>query len=144
MKSKLLLVVVLIFSIFGCDFVKYGFPSAQHKLSPESRLPKWVDISPEYTRAELTMEIWIYVHPIFILSKDKLIVRGPAPEHKVIQEIVATWRTHPLTKEQSWDVYPIYSILSVNGVEEVFEQREPKNILYVSDDPRVTAVLKKE
>ena len=90
------------------------------------------------------MEICIYLHQLFMYNKAKLVVRGPAPDHKVIQEIATDWRIHPITKEQAWDVYPVYVIHSANGVEEVFEQREPKNILYVSDDPKITAVLKKK
>ena len=144
MKSKLLIVLLLIFNISACDFIKYGVPDSQLILSPESRLPKWVDIPPEYTRADLTMDICVYVHMLYIFSKAKMVVRGPAPEHKVIKEIVTTWRIHPITKKEAWDAYPIYVIHSANGIEEVLEQREPKNILYVSDDPKVTAVLKKE
>lgn len=144
MKNKLLIILLLVFSISACDFIKYGVPSSQLKLSPESRLPKWVDIPPEHTRADLTMEICVYVHMVYIFSKARMVVRGPAPDHKLIKEIVTTWRIHPLTKEQAGNVYPIYVIHSVNGVEEVFEQREPKNILHVSDDLKVTAVLNKK
>ena len=73
-----------------------------------------------------------------------MIVKGPAPDHKVIMEVDGKYRNHPITKEQAWDAYPKYSIESVNGVEEVSEQREPCDILYITDDPKITAVLKKK
>ena len=137
MKSKLLIVPLLIFTFFGCT--QYGFIESQLNLSPESRLPKWVDIPSEYTRAELTMTITYYT-----FGYVKMVLRGPAPDNKVIMEVVGKDRWHPLTKKQGYNVFPSYSITSVGGVEEVFEQRERGNILHISDDPKITAVLKKE
>ena len=137
MKSKLLIVLLLIFTLFGCT--QYGFIESQFNLSPESRLPKWVDIPSGYTRADLTMTITYYT-----FGYVKMVVRGPAPDNKVIMEVVGKDRWHPLTKKQGYTVFPSYSIHSVDGVEEVFEQRERNNILYISDDPEITAVLEKK
>jgi hypothetical protein len=144
MKSKLFILLLLVFSISACDIFEYGIPESQFILSPESRLPKWVDIPLEYTRTDLTMKIGFYTHLIPFVSKAKMVVRGPAPEHKLIMVIAGNDRFHPQTKKQKWDVYPRHVIISVNGVEEVFEHRQRNNILHVTDDPKLTAVLNKE
>ena len=144
MKRKLIIILLLVFSISACDFIKYGYPEAQFKLSPESRLPKWVDIPSSYTRNDLTMTITYHVHLSGSLSRTKMVVKGPPPEHKVLIEIVGKYYRHPLTKKQAWDEYPKYTIITVNDVGEVFEKRERGGILHITDDPKITAVLEKK
>jgi hypothetical protein len=130
--------MLVILSIAGWYF-RYGFVESEFNLSPESRLPKWVDVPSGYTRTDLSMTIRFYT-----FGYAKMCVRGPAPKYKVIKEIMGKDRFHPMTKEQAWDEYPRHTMISVNGVEEVFEKRQDGNILYITDDPKVTAVLKKK
>ena len=73
-----------------------------------------------------------------------MVMYGPAPEYKVLMEKVGSDRWHPLTEQQGHDKYPKYSIMTVDGIEEVFEQRQMGDILYVSDDPKFTSVLQGE
>jgi hypothetical protein len=141
MSNKYIKLIGLFLMLCFCSCnPKYGFIESEFKLSAESRLPKWVDIPSGYKRSELTMTITFYTHPF--LKKVKMIVYGPAPEHKVLIEIVGDQRFHPLTEEKPRDYYPRYIIISVKGVEEVFENREPGPVLYVTDDPKVTYILK--
>jgi len=134
-----IIIVLFMLSLCSCDF-RYGFIESEFNLSTESRLPKWVDIPSGYLRKDLTMTITFYTHPFF--KKVKMIVRAPAPDHKVIMEIIGNQRYHPLTEEQPRDTYPGYIVISVKGIEEVFEQRERSPVLYITDDPKVTCFLK--
>ncbi len=108
MKNKILIVLLLMLSLCGCD-PRYGFIESEFNLSPESRLPKWVDIPPEYTRADLTMKISFYT-----FGYAKIIIKGPAPDYKLIMEVMGKDRWHPITKEQAWDAFPIYIIAVVS------------------------------
>jgi hypothetical protein len=144
MKRKLIIILLLIFSISACDFIKYGYPEAQFKLSPESRLPKWVDIPSGYTRNDLTMTITYHVHLSGSLSRAKMVVKSLVPDSKVLLEIVGKYYRHPLTKKQEWDVYPKYTVITVNGLGEVFEKRQKGNVLHITDAPKATAVFKEQ
>lgn len=133
------LVLMMIVLLSGCHPL-YGFIESEFTLAPESRLPRWFTIPPGYMRKDLTMTITVYTHPLF--SKVKIIIRGPAPEYKVLAKEIGTDRWHPLTEQQGYNTYPNYSIISVDEVEEVYEQRRPEPFLHITDDPKLTDVLK--
>jgi hypothetical protein len=46
-------------------------------------------------------------------------------------------------REGGYAIYPKYVIITIDGQEEVFEQRKPEDILYVSDDPKITSDYRK-
>jgi len=136
--------VIIMFTIvsLGCD-PQYGMIDSNFRLAQESRLPKWFQIPSNYSRNDLTMDITFYTHPSGKIIV-KMVVRGPGPERKVLSEKIGSERRHPLTEQQSYTEYPHYSIITVDGVEEVFEQRRPEDIEYISDDPKYTSVLKQQ
>jgi hypothetical protein len=138
-NKKIILVLLFMVSLCSCN-PKYGFIESEFQLSPESRLPKWVHIPSGYARENLTMTITFYTHPF--LSKVKLVVNGPAPDYKLINETIGDQRYHPLTKKQPRDVYPRYIIISVKDIQEVFEHKTRVPILYITDDPKLVSGLK--
>ena len=142
-KMWAFILLLLLGSIFlgGCD-PRYGIIESEFTLSPDSRLPKWFTIPDSYTRKDLSMTLTFYTHPFF--SKVKMVVQGPAPERKILLKKIGTHRWHPLTEKQGYDKYPTYSIISVAGVEEVFEQRQLEPILYITDDPKLTEAIKQK
>lgn len=128
---KFLIVAILTLNI-GCHPL-YGFVEAEFQLSTESRLPKWIKVPSDYTREDLTVSLIFYT-----FKKVKITVSGPAPEHKVLMVKIGTNRWHPITerkfKEQrSGAVYPNYSIITVDGTEEIFEQKGLEPMLYLVD-----------
>jgi hypothetical protein len=133
-----LIMIFLLLSFCSCN-PRYGFIESEFRLSPESRLPKWVNMPSGYSRKNLTMAITFYTHPF--LNKVKMVVNGPAPNCKVIDEAIGDQRYHPLTEKQPRDVYPRYIVISVNGIVEVFEHKEMSPILYITDDPKLTSGL---
>jgi hypothetical protein len=53
-------------------------------------------------------------------------------------------KMHPITEQQGYDKYPLYSIVSIDGIEEVFEQIRPEPFLHITDDPKLTSEHHKE
>ena len=140
MLLKLALLLITTLSFWGCD-PRYGMIESNFQLAQESRLPKWFQIPSNYSRNDVTMSITTYSTASGKIVA-KMVVRGPRPEHKVLSEKIGTKRMHPLSQQLGYDKYPLYSIISVDGIDEVFEQRRPEAIFYISDDPKLTSGLK--
>lgn len=142
MRWKVAAAIVIVFLLWGCD-LRYGTVEANFQLSQGSRLPKWFQIPTNYTRQDLTMTETIYNSFSGQLIV-KMVLVGPGPEHKIISEKIGSMRMHPLSTQAGYDKYPLYSIITVDGMSEVFEQRRPEAIEYISDDPKYTSFLKQE
>lgn len=138
-------VLLLCMNFAGCD-PRYGFMESQLKLAAESRLPKWFSVPPGYDRKDLTVSIDFFTSPSGM--KVKMALYGPSPERKKLEEKAGASRWHPMTEQKSggkegYAIFPNYTIISIDGLEEVFEQRRPENILYVTDDPKITSGYRK-
>jgi len=107
----------------------------EFELASESRLPRWFTLPSNYSRGDLTVTI-TYINYIPSHPKVKMVLYGPFPEHNKLIEKKGTVRWHPVS-EGKYDVYPNYSIITVDGIEEVFVQRKRNDILYISDDPKL-------
>ena len=105
-----------------------GLIESEFSLASDSRLPKWMTMPNGYSRHDTSISITFYSS-----NKVRFIVRGPTPEQKLLIEKIGTFRWHPLTKQNGYAAYPIYFIISVDGVEETFEQMKPEPYLYIVD-----------
>ena len=135
--AKLLFIVFLFLSIVACD-QRYGFIESEFKLSPDSKLPKFVSIANGINSNNLLVTITIYSNPF--TDKAKVIVYTTFPEHKILYDKVGNFRWHPFTEKQfkkqnRYDVYPQYMIIKVNNTEEIFEQKNKGDVLYAADEP---------
>ncbi len=136
MQRKILIILLLMFAgaiLEGCSNVESVF-----QLAPESRLPRWIILPATYSRADVTMKITIYT-----FGEVKTTVYGPAPKHEKLSEVTGTIRWHPSTEQKfneqkRYDVFPNYSIISVKGIDEVFEQKGKNDLLYVCDTCEIT------
>jgi hypothetical protein len=138
--SAIFLLLILCSLFLGCR-LRCGAIESILQLAPESRLPRWVNIS-GYQREDLTMEITCCVVPFG--GRAEIDVYGPPPERKLLLEKAGKERWHPLSDRDRYNKYPNtkypnYSIITIDGVDEVFEQREDIDILYITDDPNITA-----
>ena len=127
-KFFCLLLGIITITLLGCN-PRYGFIESEFSLAADSRLPKWIVIPSGYSREDTSISITFYSS-----NKVRFTVRGPAPDHKILIEKIGTFRWHPITKQKGYNVYPLYSIISVDGIEETFEQRKPEPFLYVVDN----------
>ena len=132
------LAICLLF--IGCD-PKCEFIDSKLNLANESRLPKWFPLPPDLSRSDITVTIASYSS--WSGMKARVIARGPAPEYQVLFESIGTLRVHPLTEKLGYDKYPLYSIVNIEGIEEILEQRRPEDIVYISDDIKVTEYIQK-
>ena len=128
-----IIILAIIASIVAFAICELFSVESNMQLDASSSLPKWI-IIPGYSRKDLAIEMTIYTR-----GDVKIIVRGPAPESKMLLEKRGSFRLHPLTesKNRRGMTYPNYGIITVDGVDEVFEQREPGKILHVCNDPQI-------
>jgi len=143
--SAIVCVLLACLTLAGCD-PRYGFLESQFNLSDNSRLPKWFVIPQGYSRGDFKMSIDLYTSPLPFLNNVVITIYGPYPSDNVLMKKAGKEKWHPLTLQQfkekgSYDVCPNYSIITIDNIEEVFEQkcREPGNIIYITDDPKLTA-----
>jgi hypothetical protein len=128
-----ILLVIVLLTVKGCEL----FPEATFELASDSRLPKWVTLPPELTRANASLTMNYYVVPWrtaqFILrdknghilkrENGKMRCRAPFELENPPQGFPAG--------------YPAYEAITVNGVTEIIEHRKMEPIFYVTDDPAV-------
>jgi hypothetical protein len=139
--------LAVLLTFLGCCNPKYGCIESDFQLAPESRLPQWF-ASSAVVRKDLRMEIVFYSSP----GQDNVKMTLYDPGNKKLMEKIGIQRTHPVSEPKKmrdskgnvvYDIaYPRYIIISVDNFEEVFEQRERNDILYVSDDPLLKSSLK--
>ncbi len=107
---------------------RYGFLESTFALAPESRLPKWVQLPPGYTRADVSATLALYSGPYLFGLGDaaKFVLCGPAPEHKklLVEKIRARW--HKVTAQEenrngNYDFSPQYYAASHVGIDDIIE-----------------------
>ena len=138
-SANVFLYSIILLCLASCD-LRYGFIEAEFRLASESRLPKWLTLPPGYSRRDISIGFIFYTHPF--KNYVKCIVYGPDPERKKLNEQVGTQRYHPDTEKKNRSDYPRYIIIKIDGIEEVFEHRQRGDILCVTDDSKITSVLK--
>ncbi|MBN1356236.1 hypothetical protein JXA40_08220 [bacterium] len=136
-RIKLIVSLIAVFLLSpGCD-LKHGFIESEFSLAANSRLPYWTEIPAGMSRKDIMIRIICYTHP-FHSDTVKVIVYGP--EKRIIEEKIGKERWHPLTESQiknseSGLVFPNYSIIKIDGKEEIYEQRTLEPILYITNNP---------
>jgi hypothetical protein len=118
----------------GCEYL----PESTFRLASESRLPKWLKIPPKLTRADVSITMSYYNvlwggRAVFVLQDKK----GKTFEKVYGKETCGGPFQLKNRPEGLPSGYPGYEVVSVNGITEIFEQRKPEDILYVTDEPAV-------
>lgn len=129
-----ILLAIVFLTNKGCEL----FPEATFTLASDSRLPKWVTLSPGLTRANVSLTMSYYVLPwgrssqfilrdknAHILKKENGKMRCRAPF-----ELENPPQGFP-------SGYPAYEAITVNGITEIIEHRKMEPIFYVTDDTAV-------
>jgi hypothetical protein len=122
----------------GCE----SFPESTFELASESRLPKWITLPPGMTRADVSLTMNYHVWPwgrsaTFILRRAK---------GKTLEEISGKVRgggPNQLKESRPGSPagYPLYEVITVNGMTEIIEHRKMEPTFYVMDDPAVRKEL---
>lgn len=132
------LLVLVVVSLSGCLFLESSFV-----LSPESRLPKWMEAPENVPRSELVVTMDAYTtftggkdvfkmkrrgHPLF---RKKLVVYFEGEDGKDI--VLIGQEARPYRPFE----YPSYRVVTVNGVTDIIEHRAMEPVFYMADDPEV-------
>jgi hypothetical protein len=96
----------------------------------ESRLPKFVDSSGRLSPHGYTARVEFYDAP------DPVRVIITDPRHRTIFDQRGKFRWHPRDSYQGRGqiTYPSHIVVSFASGDDIFEQRAPEPILYLSDD----------
>jgi hypothetical protein len=137
MKNRALGVVVLACQLLtGCGL----FPESSFSLANESRLPKWFTVSPNQTRANVTVTMDYYIDSsgrtatFTLRDSSGSVISKVTGKQKGLEPLQRSTRL-PGYPER----YPSYEIITVGGITEIIEHRKREPIFYVTDDPEVKA-----
>jgi hypothetical protein len=134
---KILLLVALTISCYamvGCEY----FPESTFELASESRLPKWTTLPTGLTRADVSItmsyydSLWGSDVKFIIQDANKQIPR------KVYGKEKGTGPFHLKHPPEGFPPgYPLYEVITVDGITEIIEHRKMEPIFYITDDPAI-------
>jgi hypothetical protein len=133
------IIAAMCLSLLGCE----DLPESSFELATESRLPKWFTLPPGLARSDVTVMMSYYVKQSGRTSTFKLL----DARKKKLAELNGTQKgMEPLKRKTPQPGfspgYPIYEIVTVNGITEIIEHRQMESIFYITDDPTVWAEFK--
>lgn len=127
---KIVVIMFLGFSATGCK-------EASFELSPESRLPKWIEVDPDASRGNYKLTMDYYLGPksaeaVFKLydlnGKKKVQLKGDTAKYPL------KLKNPPAGYPKN---YPLYQVITINGVTDIVEHRKMEPYFYMTDDPAV-------
>jgi hypothetical protein len=123
-------------------------PESTFNLASDSRLPKWFSIPAGYDRSYFAVKISYYTTVPPFKQDFKAVLLGPPPKYEILETKIGTMRWHPSMDKKRNEhggfnmyAFPMVTIDTVGGLDEVVEQRTDTDILYISDDPQLKKAL---
>lgn len=121
-----------------------GCAESMFDLAPDSRLPRWFALPKGLTRAEVTVHETKYLdHSVFTLYDTSHSSLWDSRGHELAQVSAVSHGAISLSENENahggydGNPYPLYEVLTVNGITEVLEYKRMEPLFYVSDDPQV-------
>jgi hypothetical protein len=113
-----------------------GCAESSFVLAPESRLPAWFDPPPGQPRENVTVKMDYYISSSGRDAKFTLLdLRG----RQLMSKTGKMRNLYPTTLGAA--DYPMYEVISVDGVVDVIEHRKMEPIFYLANDPVVLKQL---
>jgi len=115
-----------------------GCLESSFKIASESRLPKWVTLPAGVARADVLLTVNYYTTlqggsvQFTLLDKNKQTIEKKSGKDRCRKPFQLRNSTQGFPSG-----YPNYAVVIVDGITEILEQREPEDILYVTDDSAV-------
>jgi hypothetical protein len=120
-----------------------GCAESDFTLAAESRLPRWFSLPQGVQRKDVNVALVYYTAPIKGPAVAEVTLRtnrGEAPNR-----VVANLRGEPEVLDSpsgsAGTRYPMYEVLTANGITEVIEHRHMEPVFYITDDPEVRRKL---
>lgn len=127
---KIAVIMFLVFCVAGCK-------EASFDLSPESRLPKWIEVESSLSRNDYNLTMDYYLGPrsaeaVFKLydlnGKKKIQLKGDISRYPL------KLKNPPLGYPKN---YPMYQVITINGVTDIVEHRKMESNFHMTDDQAV-------
>ena len=118
--------VFVLIVLSGCSALR-GCVESELELAKTSPLPSWFTLPPQLSREDVRVEMKFYTN-----GEVKFGFYGP---NGLLESEVGQHKWHPITLEKGIDKKPNYSIITVHGVAEVYEQRRQEPLLYIVEAP---------
>lgn len=133
----------LLVLLAACHPVR-GCAESEFDLAPESRLPKWFTLPTGVQRTDVTVKL-TYYGPL-LGSQGTATVTLRTQQGRTLNQIAATLKGQEPQTLQPYSgtgriPYPMYEVLTANGITEVIEHRRMEPVFYVTDDPEVRRKL---
>lgn len=124
----------ILFSVMAGCTQNGKMVDATLKLSKESRLPSWYSAPEKVSRDQIDCRI------VFFADGD---VQFQIKAHTApMERRDGKSKPHPIMGDRGYITFPNYTIITVNGISDVYEQKTPTNVLYISDDPKLISSIK--
>lgn len=134
--ALLIMIYALLWAVSHPALLGLSF-EASFRLSPGSRLPRWFAVPPGYDRKSVTVQLSYYA-PIPPFTYDVTAeLLGPPPEYRVLDRATGMHRLHRDSERRGYQIYPIYFVASVKGIDEVIEHSAMEPVFSISDEPRL-------
>lgn len=134
---RFLAAMILGVALYGCYVPGRGYAESQFDLVLDSRLPKFFDPAGYISPAGYKARVEYYSSPESV----RVIIYDPSG-HKVFdKQDKFSW--HPLDdKEHPAAHYPNHTVVSFDGIVDIFEQRKAEPFEHLSDDKTLWDALK--
>jgi hypothetical protein len=133
MKSRFLIPCLLAPLLFiSCYYDGHGVVGAEFRLSKESRLPRWFQNNSRIPNKDLDVRVRRYES-----NKIRVIISKSGAFGKTLEDKFGTQRWHPESLKEAHPglIQPCWFILKVDGIEEVVEQRERNDLIWIVEKP---------
>ena len=125
-------------SLLACD----RLPESSFELARESRLPKWFTIPSGLSRSDITVTMNYYINSS---GRTATFILLNAKKQKLaeVQGTVSGLEPYKLKNPRTGfpPGYPLYEVVTVNGINEIIEHRKMEPMFYITDDPNVWVEL---
>lgn len=116
-------------------FLSCACQESRFRLAADSRLPRWVQLPPGLSRADVTLTLGYYTAPWGDSAYFQLLDANGTK----LDSASASIGREPIILNGAQ--YPSYQIVTVRGSTEVIEHRRQEPIFYICDDPVAKAKL---
>jgi len=136
--------VVLTAILLACPLMT-GCAEAYFELAPQSRLPRWFQLSNGLSRADVSVTMASYVTRSGRSARFKL-WDGHGRQLAEVNATMAGLEAHTFTSRSpqgGFDArsYPLYEVMTASDITEVVEHKERGPVIWINDDVHVKAAL---
>jgi len=140
---QLLATIVLSGLLLACYVPGRGYAESQFDLVLDSRLPKFFDPTGRISPAGYKVRVEYYSSAADESPSVRVIIRDPLGRTVFDKQDKCWWHPKSPQPGQGKDpTYPQYTVVSFDGVVDIFEQRAAEPIEHLSDDPDLWSSLK--